>query len=128
MQFFLNSEPLSTHTCFGVLCADIVYLYRYDTWADILSMLGTSTISNQPVEDYVKFIAVSINYIGNPLTLSLFFVTLYGSIRYISTLAHGSIFADLADSSLYLRLLAFLNLWYALQCLTIFTVWVTSLD
>ena len=69
IQFFLDSEPLSKRTRFGSgYLHTYVWLNMCDTCAKLLSMIGTSTISNQPAEGSMKVIAVSVISTGKPLT------------------------------------------------------------
>ena len=94
IKSFLNSDPLSKRTRFG-----LGYLHNYiwsNSWeilAEDLSFTGTSVISNQPVAGSMNVMAISDNSIGNPLLSRLLICIVYGPMRSISTCAHGSTFA-----------------------------------
>ena len=102
IKYFLNSDPLSKRTRFG-----LGYLHNHvqsKSWeiiAEDLSFNGTSVISNQPVARFMNVMAISDNSIGKPLLSRLLLCIVYGPMRSISTCAHGSNSASFAGSFPY---------------------------
>ena len=126
INFLLNSEPLKKITLRGLGCLDSnTSLNILDILAEDWSMIGTSKISNHPVDGSIKVMQnnwISFVSILLPGCLTLDSIV-YVPMRYTHTVFNGLKFsASLVGSNPSLELW-FLNFWQSLQVLYSFCAW-----